>query len=35
MIDYKKIEEAAKSLRKDFNDDVTQRFLIEFGFDKL
>ena len=35
MIDDKKTEEAAKSLRKDFNDDVTQRFLVEFGFDKL
>ena len=34
MIDDKKIEEAAKSLRKDFNDDVTQRFLVEFGFEK-
>ena len=35
MIDDKKIEEAAKSLRKDFNDDVTQRFLVEFGFGKF
>lgn len=34
MIDDKKIEEAAKSLRKDFNDDVTQGFLVEFGFEK-
>ena len=34
MIDNKKIEEAAKSLRKDFNDDVTQGFLVEFGFEK-
>ena len=34
MIDEKKIEEAAKSLRKDFNDDVTQGFLVEFGFEK-
>ena len=30
-----KIQYAAKSLRKDFNNDVTQRFLVEFGFDKL
>lgn len=30
MIDEKKIEEAAKSLRKDFDDDVTQGFLVEF-----
>ena len=34
MIDDKKIEDAAKSLRKDFNDDVTQGFLVEFGFEK-
>lgn len=34
MIDNKKIEDAAKSLRKDFNDDVTQGFLVEFGFEK-
>ena len=34
MIDEKKIEEAAKSLRKDFDDDVTQGFLVEFGFEK-
>ena len=34
MIDDKKIENAAKSLRKDFNDDVTQGFLVEFGFEK-
>ena len=34
MIDDKKIEDAAKSLRKDFNDDVTQGVLIEFGFEK-
>ncbi|WP_337801173.1 hypothetical protein [Hallella sp.] len=34
MIDDKKTEEAAKSLRKDFNDDVTQGFLVEFGFEK-
>lgn len=34
MIDDKKIEDAAKSLRKDFNDDVTQGFLVEFGFKK-
>ena len=35
MIDDKKIEEAAKSLRKDFDDDdVTQGFLVEFGFEK-
>lgn len=34
MIDDKKIEKAAKSLRKDFNDDVTQGFLVEFGFEK-
>ena len=34
MIDDKKIEEAAKLLRKDFNDDVTQGFLVEFGFEK-
>ena len=27
-----KIQYAAKLLRKDFNDDVTQRFLVEFGF---
>ena len=29
-----KIQYAAKLLRKDFNDDVTQRFLVEFGFEK-
>ena len=34
MIDEKKIKEAAKSLRKDFDDDVTQGFLVEFGFEK-
>lgn len=34
MIGDKKIEDAAKSLRKDFNDDVTQGFLVEFGFEK-
>ena len=34
MIDDKKIEDAAKSLRKDFNDDVTQGFLVEFGFEQ-
>ena len=34
MIDDKKIEEAAKSLRKDFDDDKTQGFLVEFGFEK-
>lgn len=34
MIDENKIKEAAKSLRKDFDDDVTQRFLVEFGFEK-
>ena len=34
MIDDKKIEDAAKLLRKDFNDDVTQGFLVEFGFEK-
>ena len=34
MINDKKIEDAAKSLRKDFNDDVTQGFLVEFGFEK-
>lgn len=34
MVDNKKIEDAAKSLRKDFNDDVTQGFLVEFGFEK-
>ena len=34
MIDDKKIEDAAKSLRKDFNDDATQGFLVEFGFEK-
>ena len=34
MIDDKKIEDVAKSLRKDFNDDVTQGFLVEFGFEK-
>ena len=34
MIDNKKIEDAAKSLRKDFNDDVTQGFLVEFGLEK-
>ena len=34
MIDDKKIKEAAKSLRKDFNDDITQGFLVEFGFEK-
>ena len=34
MIDDKKIEDAAKSLRKDFNDDVTQGFLVESGFEK-
>lgn len=34
MMDNKKIEDAAKSLRKDFNDDVTQGFLVEFGFEK-
>ena len=33
MIDDKKIEEAAKSLRKDFDDDITQGFLVEFGFE--
>lgn len=35
MMDNKKIEDAAKSLRKDFNDDVTQGFLVEFGFEKV
>ena len=34
MIDENKIKEAAKSLRKDFDDDVTQGFLVEFGFEK-
>lgn len=34
MIDNKKIEDAAKSLRKDFKDDVAQGFLVEFGFEK-
>ena len=34
MIDENKIKEAAKSLRKDFDDDVTQGFLFEFGFEK-
>ena len=34
MIDNNKIKEAAKSLRKDFDDDVTQGFLVEFGFEK-
>lgn len=34
MIDDKKIEDVVKSLRKDFNDDVTQGFLVEFGFEK-
>lgn len=34
MMDDKKIEKAAKSLRKDFNNDVTQGFLVEFGFEK-
>lgn len=29
-----KIQYAAKLLRKDFNDYVTQRFLVEFGFEK-
>ena len=34
MIDENKIKEAAKSFRKDFDDDVTQGFLVEFGFEK-
>lgn len=34
MIDENKIKEAAKSLRKDFDDDITQGFLVEFGFEK-
>ena len=34
MIDENKIKEAARSLRKDFDDDVTQGFLVEFGFEK-
>ena len=34
MIDENKIKEAAKSLRKDFDNDVTQGFLVEFGFEK-
>ena len=34
MIDDNKIKSAAKSLRKDFDDDVTQGFLVEFGFEK-
>ena len=33
-MDENKIKEAAKSLRKDFDDDVTQGFLVEFGFEK-
>lgn len=32
MIDENKIKEAAKSLRKDFDDDITQGFLVGFGF---
>lgn len=35
MIDENKIKEAAKSLRKDFDDDITQGFLVEFGFEKV
>ena len=34
MIDENKIKEAAKSLRKDFDDDITQGLLVEFGFEK-
>lgn len=34
MIEENKIKEAAKSLRKDFDDDITQGFLVEFGFEK-
>lgn len=34
MVDENKIKEAAKSLRKDFDDDITQGFLVEFGFEK-
>ena len=34
MIDENKIKEAAKSLRKDFDDDITKGFLVEFGFEK-
>ena len=34
MIEENKIKEAAKSLRKDFDDDVTQGFLVEIGFEK-
>ena len=35
ILEVRTNEEAAKSLRKDFNDDVTQRFLVEFGFGKF
>lgn len=34
MIDENKIKEAAKSLRKEFDDDIAQGFLVEFGFEK-